>query len=213
MGSLFALAACGDDETTTTTTTSSTAGSGGDSSSSTTGGMGGTGGAGGGSADLCQDYCVAIMGNCTGDNAQYTDTNTCLESCKALPQDGMPGASTGNSIQCRTYHAGMPAKTDPAMHCVHAGPGGASFCGDNCEGFCAIAIATCNGQWKDMAACMDPMTGCPAFNDMEKYDAKDASGDSLACRLYHLTVATQDAATHCPHTVFATKMGDPCFGM
>ena len=42
------------------------------------------------------------------------------------------------------------------------------------------------------------------FDDSEKYDAGDSSGNTLACRLYHLTVAATDAgsaATHCPHTV------------
>lgn len=214
VGSLFALGACGDDETTTTTTTSSTAGSGGDASSSTTGGMGGSGGAGGGNADVCETYCIDIMANCIGENAQYTNTETCVETCKALPQDGMASATTGNSIQCRTYHAGSPAKMDPAMHCTHAGPGGAGACGMDCEGFCAIAIGTCNTQWPTMAACMDMATGCPAFkDDMMKYDAKDTAGDTFDCRLYHLTVATTDAATHCAHTVFATKTGEPCFGM
>ena len=34
----------------------------------------------------------------------------------------------------------------------------------------------------------------------------DVDGDTLACRLYHASVATQDPVTHCPHVVPASPV-------
>ncbi len=123
----------------------------------------------------------------------------CMGSCSALPE-GKPGDMAGNTVNCRIYHAGASAM-DAAVHCVHAGPGGAGACGSNCESFCSIATATCPTEHPDAATCM---TTCMGIQDTEKYDVTDTSGDSLACRLYHLTVASSseaNKATHCPHTV------------
>jgi hypothetical protein len=150
----------------------------------------------------CADYCAAIMGACTGANAQYSSMAACMGSCAAFPV-GTAGQVTMNTLQCRAYHT-TAAVGDPGLHCVHAGPGGGgtAFCGTNCEGFCAIAASACTGgneQWADTAACM---TDCAMFPDTEPYDTSDTGGDSLACRLYHLTVASEgmmSANTHCDH--------------
>lgn len=57
--------------------------------------------------------------------------------------------------------------------------------------FCADNVATCAGTYTDAAACE---TICAGFAD------GDTSGNTLACRVYHLGAAASDAATHCPHT-------------
>jgi hypothetical protein len=170
-------------------------GAGGQGGAGGAGGMGGMGGAGGGALTPCETYCADIAANCTGENAQYASKEICLASCAAFPE-GNPDDMIGNTVHCRIYHAGASA-FDPETHCTHAGPGGAAVCGTNCEGFCAIATKTCPVQHPTMAACMTECTGLP---DMEKYDASDVSGDTLACRLYHATVATIDPFTHCSHT-------------
>src|SRR5579859_3447076 len=103
----------------------------------------GNGGGDGGGTPGCQAYCTAIMANCTSTqddagnpvgNQQYTNMNNCLNSCKAIPA-GSSSDTTGNTLGCRTYHAGL-AKMDPFTHCPHAGPGGDGTCGANCDGFC-----------------------------------------------------------------------------
>lgn len=114
----------------------------------------------------------------------------------------------GNTLGCRTYHAGAAAG-DPTTHCVHAGPGGAAACGSNCEGFCTLALETCTGgneQWATMAECM---TECNGYDQTEPYDTSDTAGDSFACRLYHLIAAIDDPELHCPHIVEASA---PCQG-
>jgi hypothetical protein len=144
--------------------------------------------------------------SCFGTNIQYNDMASCLGTCGAFPV-GNAGAMDGNSLHCRIYHAGAAAK-DATTHCTHAGPGGADFCGSNCESFCSIATKICPTQHPDNAACM---TECMGLNDTVKYDATVAAGNTLACRIYHLTVAATsaaDATTHCAHTV--AKMNPVC---
>lgn len=146
----------------------------------------------------CERYCTTLEANCTGVEAQYSSHATCVAACAAFPQ-GTIGEMSGNSLECRAYHADAAA-ADATTHCVHAGPGGAGVCGGNCEGFCEIVLASCTGADEAYATLGDCTTACGAFTDTEKYDASDMTGDSLACRLYHATVATTDPATHCGHT-------------
>jgi hypothetical protein len=219
VGSLLTLAACGDETETTATNGAAGGGQGGEGGTGGTGGtgmggtggtgMGGSGGAGGGSAMAdCAKYCTDIMANCAGDNAQYSSPEACLATCKTFPA-GTAADTSGNTGGCRVYHAGA-ASGDPALHCPHAGPSGDGACGMPCEGFCSVVVATCATEYKDAASCA---TACAGIKNDKKYSAAVTSGDSLACRLYHATVATTDPGTHCPHTVAATKQGDPCFGM
>jgi hypothetical protein len=148
----------------------------------------------GGEALSCDAYCATISANCTGANAQYGSAETCLATCADIPP-GAPADTGGNTLGCRTYHAGAAAGM-PDVHCRHAGPGGDGVCGDNCESFCTIAAAACPDAWPDDAACQ---TACGTFSPDETYDATDVAGNTFACRLYHLTAAALDPATHCAH--------------
>jgi hypothetical protein len=216
----FALgfaAACGDDDTggeASGPTSSSSATGGGTPTGTGGGGQGGTGtggtptGTGGGPAQTCDSYCDVIMANCSEENAQYSSVESCLGACANFPA-GTAADQSGDTLGCRIYHAGA-ALSIGTEHCVHAGPGGDGLCGTNCEGFCSIATAICPAEWS--AETCDAM--CAGIGDDVAYSASVASGDSLACRLYHLTVAATDAASateHCPHTVAETMAGDPCF--
>ena len=147
----------------------------------------------------CDMYCVAMATSCVGEHSQYPTLDSCEGACAGLPP-GAPGVTSGNSLSCRAYHAGM-ASIDPGLHCVHAGPGGAGACGQNCEGFCAIATATCPSEHPDFNACL---VACGGFDDSEPYNVNNAEGDTLACRLYHLSIAATnegEAEVHCPHTI------------
>ncbi len=146
----------------------------------------------------CDDYCTAILANCSGVEAQYGSMATCLASCAAFPQ-GAIGDMSGDTLECRDYHAAAAA-ADATTHCVHAGPGGAGVCGANCAGYCDIVIDACtagNMVYNNLGECT---TACGGFTDTEKYDAGDMTGDTLACRLYHATAASTDPTTHCGHT-------------
>lgn len=148
---------------------------------------------------LCADYCADVMTNCLDPQAQYPNADSCKRACASFPA-GARGDVSGNSYACRRYHTDAAAMDAPT-HCVHAGPSGGGACGDNCDGFCALAVAVCPGEHPSLDACL---ATCAGFTDDEKFDVGDIAGDSLACRLYHLTVAATgeaDAAVHCPHTL------------
>lgn len=163
----------------------------------------------GGGADIdagadptCAAYCTSVQANCSGAVAQYTSEATCLAACEAFPV-GTAADMAGNTLGCRTYHAGAAA-AGPDVHCVHAGPGGAGACGANCAGFCAIALDSCPAVYASAAACM---TDCGGFTDTEPFDTADTSGDTLACRLYHLSAATTTPDPHCGHI---NEASPPC---
>ena len=176
----------------------------------------------------CTAYCNEIQANCTGANAQYPDMAHCIATCASFAVGTSKVTDTsGNTLGCRIYHGGDPAKTAAATHCVHAGPGGdlitvatPAFCsgGDVCESFCTLEIKACGSldaplpgnprdstnnpiyQYQNREDCM---ISCAAFDKTHVYSTT-ASGNSLACRLYHATNAaiavTPNGQMHCPHT-------------
>ena len=65
-----------------------------------------------------------------------------------------------------------------------------------CPAFCAGIMLTCTGpneQWASAADCEVDCGTWPLGTE------GDTTGNSLACRGYHLSVAMTDPATHCPH--------------
>jgi hypothetical protein len=209
----FLFAGCGPD------TSGTTGGAGGESAvssssggpSSSSGGPASSSSGGTPTAATVDSYCKASLANCTAANAQYADVATCTAVAKSFAQ-GDVGAMAGNSLECRAYHAGTPSMTTPAMHCGHSGITGGDLdpsatgtgndgpCGDGVEAFCKLAVATCTGAnvvWADEAACVTDAKQFP--KSATQFSTKDTAGDTFNCRAYHLTVATQDAATHCKH--------------
>ncbi|HWU90638.1 MAG TPA: hypothetical protein VN253_25405 [Kofleriaceae bacterium] len=154
----------------------------------------------------CASYCSSIMSNCTGSVQQYTSMSDCMSSCARFPV-GTAADMSGNTLGCRTYHAGAAAGA-PAVHCRHAGPGGNGACGGDCEGFCTVVLGSCTGanlQYNgDMATCM---TACNGFATNPPYNTMQTGGNTFACRLYHATVASGAPNVHCPHTAVASG---PC---
>jgi hypothetical protein len=155
-------------------------------------------------APTCASYCTAIQANCTAANLQFGTPADCMASCATWMQ-GMTGATSGNTLACRAYHADAAAAS-PGVHCRHAGPGGDDACGSNCEGFCTLVQGACTGgneQYADVGACM---TECAMFATAPPYSANETNGDSFACRLYHATAASTNPGTHCGHVVLASPV-------
>jgi hypothetical protein len=148
--------------------------------------------------NACDDYCVLVMRNCQGTVAQYSDVSTCLSTCQTM-EVGDPGQNAGNNIACRTYWAGI-SEGDSAA-CTRAGPGGDGTCGTNCESFCATTMALCSDQTTPpYTSVADCEASCPGLDASEVFDASDIAGNTLACRIYHMTAASTDQDTHCIHT-------------
>jgi hypothetical protein len=149
----------------------------------------------------CASYCSTIAGNCTAANLMYGSSAECMATCTAFTA-GTLADTGGNTLGCRLYHAGNAGGSQTAAdtHCRHAGPGGDGVCGANCEGFCTVVLDACAGQaqppYANMGACM---TACGGFATTPIYVA-NATGNNLACRLYHATAAAANPGLHCPHT-------------
>ena len=151
----------------------------------------------------CDDYCSAVQAACGDDGAtsQYASVAACKTHCETngkLPA-GTIDDTAGNTIGCRTYHAGVAGESaeNAAIHCPHAGADGGSVCGSYCDVYCDLAAANCSDLYADGAACQ---TACEGF--AADGAGGDATGDSVQCRIYHLGVAgggDDAAAIHCPH--------------
>jgi hypothetical protein len=58
----------------------------------------------------------------------------------------------------------------------------------------------------DSATCMTKCTGIPTTGT-----ANDAAGNTIQCRIYHLSMASTDPVTHCPHGKTISDLpGGPC---
>jgi hypothetical protein len=150
-----------------------------------------------GEPDVCPEYCGLIQDVCTAELSQYTSDEHCAAVCAALPP-GSPGDQLGNSAACRRFQA-VQASEAPDTFCGAAGPTGGGVCGATCEVFCGLATVVCTdelAQWPDVPSCV---ADCMQFPTDVEYNAMVVSGDSYACRAYHLTVAALDPGVHCPH--------------
>jgi hypothetical protein len=180
----------------------------------------------------CDNYCNIMAAECTGSNGEYLTTGSvCQTICAQLPQaesdvladgtidpnfDPSTDAATAPTLNCRLWHANFAiVEQDPHTHCPHAGPLGGNVCGDACQEFCALDTALCAGDFAAYASMTDCLNACRpdagyagyAYNpaDPEATSVNNTmSGNSLACRMYHLEAALDPAGEgksyHCPHT-------------
>jgi hypothetical protein len=200
---LAVLSACGG--STTTTTDAATPGSDAAATDAATADdAGGT--------PSCEAYCEASLANCADMEPQYADMASCMGTCAALTP-GTLADTSGNTLGCRIYHTSAAPSMPGLSHCIHGGPAGFGVCGESqCEAFCQIAEHACTGANEQWASIGDCMTDCATFagavpgvpDGAPSYSTAETGGDSFACRMYHLTVASTDASlaeTHCPHIV------------
>jgi len=77
----------------------------------------------------CQVYCNLATTICTGALQLFSSNSSCLTACANYPTTGVPGATAGNTVQCRIYHLGAAAATgDTTLHCPHGGISGGGVC-------------------------------------------------------------------------------------
>jgi hypothetical protein len=171
-----------------------TAGSNGGASGGTVGGQGGGGADAGAGPPLCDEYCDAVIANCDTHRV-YASPLICQAICEILAP-GSPGDRSGNTVHCRLSNAELAVATgEPTEHCPAAGPGGAGICGDDCASYCVLMAHFC----PDFGTEEECRGNCPSIPTIGGYNTTMTSGNTLECRLYHVSAATQDARTHCPH--------------
>ncbi len=151
----------------------------------------------------CQEYCKTVLEACPTD---YTGMPTCLGVCDLLdPGDPVEPASTPNSVACRLNAAKQALNVggeDKDDFCQAAGPGGNGSCGDNCESYCSLVEQACGEFDAKVPNCPKK---CQAFGDSGRFDVApgaDHEGDTVQCRLVHVSSATVDPEGHCTHADF-----------
>lgn len=178
-----------------------------------------------------QAYCDTIQAACTGTNAQYPTPQQCLATAAEFTMGASANEMTGDTLGCRIYHAqNAMITTDVATHCPHAGPAGNKLdlamgqCSASpCEAFCNLATKVCGtdaapitniaNRYASAAACM---TACGTFSKTQAYVAPAPGGDTMACRVYHVTNAALFKSmnmagpwnTHCGH-ILSPAVGTP----
>lgn len=154
------------------------------------------GGGDAGPTTPCGAYCNAVMANCTAQFQQYRDQTTCLAVCSHLPL-GTAGEDTGDTVACRLTHAQAVTGTgEPGTECPVAGPGGSGVCGSNCDGYCTLMHTICADKFATIPDCE---TACSGVPDLGGYNSSIEGGNSIQCRLYHVSAASLVPSTHCPH--------------
>lgn len=145
----------------------------------------------------CDEYCRTVLDVCIDTQAQYTTIAQCQQICAHM-NVGDEADTTGNTLGCRDHFA-LESIESAALHCPSAGPGGNGVCGTNCESFCQLQNEICTGanqQFSSVAACQNI---CAGFNDTVSYNSTVLSGNTLACRISHLSLASGAPDTHCAH--------------
>jgi len=172
---------------------------------------------------LCDNYCTTVLnGTCSG---MYGDMNTCMLACASFPTNGThinisKPENWKNNVECRIYHAGLPAIASTTIHCPHASPHGGGACvdtaGDKCTGYCQLYLRACSNYLPinmiSVASCVqfckNYSTLVASYADVSKYLPASSTGDTINCRSYHSTAALTDPTTHCGHASFLG--GDVC---
>jgi hypothetical protein len=148
----------------------------------------------------CAGYCDLVMDSCKDAQAQYASRDECLSLCAQLPA-GDAGDKETNSVACRQYYAGSPARTDAPGYCLAAGPFGGGVCGDRCTAFCGLAIGACapSAPAAPYAGYPDCQTACASYPYRDggvdgggEPPHGPETGDTLNCRLFHVRSAVVD---------------------
>jgi hypothetical protein len=167
----------------------------------------------------CENYCNVISTACTGTNAEYLTTATCLAMCANMTL-GTQGDMTGDTVACRQSFAEIAA-ANPGTNCPSAGPTGGDVCGPNrCVSWCELDRDLCGTiAYPDEATCE---SACEAFPYNDNGETVELTGDTLNCRIYHIEAAygSPDGSvlqmTHCAHTAQMSRVLDggpgPCIG-
>jgi hypothetical protein len=170
--------------------------------------------------DPCPKYCSDIDGVCSGADQQYPDASTCLRFCNAMdPGEAAIGGSDTTACRALAVSAGKDEPDPTAKHldCVAGGmagfgTGGQACAASACAGFCKLDLALCGPTRTDYTDVTDCINACAGWDQSMDAPISGATGNSLRCRMFHLTLSQSgdptDLETHCPHT---NKVSTRCF--
>ena len=157
----------------------------------------------------CTDFCQRAVQVCSGDYAVYHGVDDCVGACEMMGESGR---------QCREEELAKAAiSREPSVYCHAISIGGSDACGGNCNNYCKVMARVCTGDLRDPHEIEDCPDKCAALIDRERLQGLSATasrynvdfdhdGDTLQCRLVHLTIAAQvDAGGHCWHAALAPR--------
>jgi hypothetical protein len=155
----------------------------------------------------CDEYCRVNMAACTGDNAVYGNLTECMAVCAAL-DPGTTADVAEDTRGCRIFHS-YNSLNIGVSHCAHTGIGGDGHCGSgNCPPYCKLLAAQCPkefGTFKDAAACEAACEAVPGAGKDGSLDTAKTGGDTVQCRLHHLSLAFVDkTGTECANALNGT---------
>ena len=150
----------------------------------------------------CGEFCDLVMANCTGANEVYHSRASCMGFCALLREGDFTEADRGNTVACRLAAARAVPNGEADQLCQWAGPGGGDHCGpSNCDNYCALYPKVCPDEAKDQEPCL---TNCQGLrDDLSLNSTDDHEGDTIQCRLVHLSAATTEPSSHCEHARLA----------
>jgi hypothetical protein len=176
----------------------------------------------------CDSFCKLEMAECSGEFSVFESLAQCKAVCNALPRGNVTDIKE-NTVGCRKYHS-YNAMFDPRTHCPHTGPGGDGHCGatskasdpeptGNCESYCILAEKACaatvvgvpltstfEGTLVDTDNCLTVCDGLDGASVNAGYSVSpEPTGDTLFCRLLHVSRALTD-----PAECVGALGGDPC---
>ena len=177
----------------------------------------------------CNSYCQLEFSECQGAAQVYESLEQCHQVCGALPAGAITDTKE-NSVGCRKYHS-YNALVDPVTHCPHTGPGGDGHCGSNaepgavtptgnCVSYCILLAQACSkaipglaasdsfeSKFKSRAACTQECDMLVGAGPNSGYSLDPLpEGNTLQCRLLHVSRALSTPLADCP----AALGGTPC---
>jgi hypothetical protein len=154
----------------------------------------------------CSEFCDLVIENCQGANTVYRSREACMGFCRVLDEGDTNEGDSKNTLACRLDAARKAgALGAEGGECQNAGPGGGTLCGASlgqCENYCELFDKVCPTEIVKQQG-EDCVANCRGLHDNGTLDARTAKdyegGDTLQCRLVHLTSAAAAPATHCSH--------------
>lgn len=149
---------------------------------------------------VCPRYCDELDAKCAG--LEYKDRDQCLAAC-AFMKPGNEG-DTDDSAGCRLGQAKLATKGDKAS-CKKASAYGGEACGDPCTTFCKLVNEICiegsgSPPYTSESSCFEQCKAIPYDKAGDEGPQAFEGADTLNCRMFHLLLAIDDKAGHCPHT-------------
>lgn len=171
-----------------------------------------------GSMSACAEFCQRANSVCSNDYAVYYGEGDCVGACEMMSESGR---------MCREEELAKAAiSRERSVYCHALSIGGSDACGGNCNNYCKIMAQVCTDDLRDPYEIEHCPEKCAALIDRERLQGQpaglsrysvnsDHEGDTLQCRLVHLTIAAQvDAEGHCWHAALVPRPKDgdanPC---